>query len=304
MKSKSRSLYRESEMGGRFLCVPILGLALACSGAHETDAGVAEDAFSFDGSIRTDLGQCLNDDRTVCGCIGGFRRCDTCDEECPFGFACHSLARVCRGRERADFSDACLFNTGSQPSDDPGGIYCATGMTCAVPSSVSGTPGDPFEGVCMPTPFCLSLSAASPPLSTEPMCVYSDGTLVQRGPPAGECPPGDARQPFCGGACGEASLCPSVQQGIRVPEYQHCVGVSESRSVGVCTFPRRRCVPGHQAYNAGLISACSSFFDEPCTCLVTSGQPVEQGFVVLASVCSRYIEHVRDGSRCEDAHWE
>jgi hypothetical protein len=275
--------------------------------------------------INTDIGRCDDYDESVCGCVAGFRRCDTCEERCPFGFGCGSVRQVCRARELdgpPSFSDGCRFRVDRSASSAfvPGGTYCSTGMPCVVLEGSDGTEENEFSGSCMPIEYCLAAPEADPPLSAPVKCVYADGTPLLTGPPPGECPVDDAhpRAPFCGGACGRSRLCPWYEVSLLEQGYGACVGLSDDRSFGVCGFSRRRCVPdppevtgaesiGVYDANDLLLLTCELEMEEPCVCMKTLPVPdppaVEHGFAVPASACRTYAAHHPGLVECLDADW-
>jgi len=160
----------------------------------------------------------------------------------------------------------------------------------------------------MPIDFCLALDDASPPLDRPLKCVYSDGTPVETGPPEGECPASDPRQPFCGGVCGTERRCPATPEFGDTERHQPCAGVSDQRAFGVCTYTRHRCVSSDPDFNQRYLFFCRSHYGEPCACMVPHPQTNEpewqQGFVVLESVCHRYSEEHGDLAECRNADWE
>jgi hypothetical protein len=286
----------------------------ACSTSHGIgrDGGYDAGAWDASGAINTEIGRCTGEDEALCGCIAGFRRCDTC-EGCPPNYWCNRV-QVCRSRELSTFSDGCWFSV-----DDPHGTYCATGMVCAVPSSLQGTEDSPFLGSCLPLEYCLAVSDADPPLATPVKCVYADGAVLVTGPPPGECPQADEdpRDPFCGGACGRERLCPWYEGDALDWGYGDCVGLSDDRSFGVCAYPRWRCledftvieVPDGTQFsgNEFALGRCEQAMGGPCACMHTLPTPeasaAEHGFAVLESVCRTYASHHPGLVVCRDAWW-
>lgn len=305
-------------------------IGVACSTAHtgESDGGASDSghggasdsghdgAAVVDGSlvqVNSELGQCTEEDLATCGCIGGFRRCDTCDAACPLGSACRTVVQVCRERDLPTSDEGCTF------SKDPVNSiqhYCAVGMPCAVGAGVEGTEEDPFFGNCMPVEYCLAAQTADPPLAEPVKCVYADGSELVSGPPPDECPASesDPRLPWCGGACGRSHMCPEHPHGF---DFNYvagpCVGLSDERGFGVCTFSRNRCLRNPEVVqgwttNELLLRECETRLDEPCVCLVTDDQPVpdgeEHGFAMPASICQTYREHHAGSVTCRTADWQ
>jgi len=303
---------------------PDSGCGLACRDSSMHDAGTFADAYTSRLPLTQPLGECLPADEAECGCIDGFRRCDTCGW-CPTGFACDENAGVCRGLDYNDFygpsgqtwADSCdvIVTDGSERDGGgiytPGSSYCHTGKVCAANADARGDVFSSMAGLCYPVSFCQAASAADPPVSTL-HCIYSDGTDVMEGPPdTGACPRGDLREPYCGGVCGDDLRCPRAPRaqlsGARTPsDPQTCVGFSETRPFGVCAH-EGTCVRSNQQGTAIDVALCELDYGEPCACLVTHPQLDEsrtvQGYVVLASVCRDYRLHFPGSTECVDAEW-
>lgn len=313
-------------------------LLTGCSSSHGTadagalDGGSPSDAGFDVGTHRVELdvsrlGRCEPDEEVACGCIDGFRRCDLCEDRCPTGWACIEQAKVCRaldvdgepdGTGHYEFwGDSCAFNSSGEGGDGSGrfGAYCATGKVCAVEVSATGVGTDVLTGGCFPISFCKAAAVADPP-APHIRCVYSDGTPVINGPPpGGSCPEGDPREPYCGGPCGEALRCPDPNHRPMMsffdpegpPGPAPCVGMSETRNLGVCSFLPGRLVRGDDSQNIRAIRGCADWYGEPCAGLVTHPQlgPAEreQAYLILASVCRDYAARFPDSAECVDARW-
>jgi len=312
----------------------------ACAGSHHApdggpsdggpdtslrDTGPAADALTERLQLTEPLGSCDAEEEARCGCIGGFRRCDTCGDRCPTGSACDENAGVCRRRDLptptdyddSTWSDSCglVITDGSERDGSPSAVdssYCHTGQVCGASPDDDGSVFSPMGGNCYPVSFCQAAARADPPVDTL-RCVYSDGSDVIDGPSTSAgCPVGDPREPFCGGACGDDLRCPRypetglsgrIQPGL--PEQ--CVAFSETRAFGVCQFRNRRCARGADEENAIVLGFCEEGYGESCACLVTHPQVDESrgvlGYFVLASVCRDYHTRFPDSTDCVDAHW-
>ena len=310
--------------GGEPYHAPDSGCA-ACVDADVFDAGTFADAYTYRLPLTEAIGECLPADETECGCIDGFRRCDTCGW-CPTGFACDEYAGVCRGLDYDDFhgpsgrtwGDSCsvVVTDGTErdgATSNPDTHFCHTGKVCGADSAADGTVFMPMAGRCFPVSFCQAASVADPPVPTL-RCIYSDGTDVVDGPPdRGDCPVGDPRQPYCGGVCADNLRCPAQPLGGGIfgppsPSYLgSCSGLSETRSFGVCAYGVQRCSRGNPDANDTSVRLCELGYGEPCACLVTHPQLDESrwvlGYVVLASVCRDYRLHFPSSTECVDAAW-
>jgi len=302
---------------------PDSGCGLACRDSSIRDAGSFIDAYTSRLPLTQPLGECLPADEAECGCIDGFRRCDTCGW-CPTGFACDDYAGVCRGLDYNDYygpsgqtwGDTCDFPVlySVLGPVNPYSVYCHTGKVCGPSIEADGDFGrHAFTGRCFPVSFCQAASVADPPVSTL-RCVYSDGSDVANGPPdRGDCPVGDLREPYCGGVCGDSLRCPLYPEvlffahEIRPGPPQSCVAFSETRSFGVCAWGDTRCTQGNPEGNQFDLDSCNTGYGEPCACLVTHPQLHESrsvlGYVVLASVCRDYQLHFPSSTECVDAEW-
>ena len=313
-------------------------LALAaCSSSHTGgDAGSRADATPRDagwdvGTHQAELdvsrlGRCEPDEEAACGCIDGFRRTDLCDDPCPTGWA-PATGGVCRARDAdrlpdADgsgfrsFDDVCAFNIDDDEdsAEGIGGLFCMTGKVCAVGLEDTGLGVDLFAGFCYPVSFCKAAAVADPP-APQVRCVYSDGTPVIDGPPAGgSCPASDPREPYCGGPCGDYLRCPdpnprptTIFSPQDPSEPGPCVGLSETRNLGVCTYRTGRCARGRDSLNRRRLVRCADWYGEPCAILVTHPQldeaHFEQGYPVLTSLCRDYAARFPDSAECVDAAW-
>jgi len=326
----------------RFLfAVTLVCLLGACGSSHSSvDAGVVPDATPGDsgwtgpgrdvGTHQAELdasrlGRCEPDEEAACGCIDGFRRCDLCADRCPTGWGCNRYAQVCRARDAdaipdgtggtTSYSDSCNFFVDDGSSGRSLGTYCMTGKVCAVGVDDTGLGTNVFGGSCFPVSFCKAAAVAGPP-APQVRCVYSDGTPVVNGPPPGDtCPVGDPREPFCGGACGEYLRCPDPKPRPRAivggpydpTEPAPCLGLSETRNLGVCGYAPGRAIRGGDFGNGRAIARCADWYGEPCAILVTHPQldeaHFEQGYLLLASVCRDYAARFRDSAECVGADW-
>lgn len=245
----------------------------------------------------------------LCGCVGEFRRCDTFDDPCPQLMGCSASAEVCRARELPEFSDSCNFTV--QPSDGsfrpPGGDYCSTGKLCATPGVSAGSADLPFAGSCMTRTYCDEVASADPPVDGAPRCVYSDGQLYIQGPPGGACPTSvDTRTPFCGGSCGDETLCPTIPVAPFPDGFVRgsCVGLSDSRPFGVCAISREYCLRSDPPGVASMLASCEFSMGEACACLVPhrADETDPVGFLTTARVCQQYFGEAGFAS-CQLAGW-
>ena len=282
----------------------VLAAGCSCGEVHQRDAGAdapGPDVLWDDGGTdaeATDGGEALDGE---CERIAGFRRCDDrCPVPCTAATGrCQPIIGVCAGAP-GEPSSSCQF------TPTTAGEYCTTGGPCAAsvplatmcPAAVPGGPPLTYCGPCMPAEFCIaSRGAGLPPFQ----CVWSDGTDVVTGPPAGSCPPSpDGVNPFCGGSCG-AIDCPAVSS------YHGCVGVSDVRNFGVCEVIAQRCNETDVPRTLALLSTCASATGQACACLVPSplpaGTTTRFGFPVLRSMCLAYRGHFPGNADCVDESW-
>lgn len=308
------------------LAVAVLALLVGACGDESSrpDGSMLLDAADLDAPLEVGthrdeldldrLGRCEPDEADACGCIDGFRRCDLCDARCPLGWGHENVeAQVCRALdiEAPDaWQDTCGFHIDDEGFEGRVSIsYCETGKVCAVGADDDGVGVNPFGGKCFPVSFCLAAQTADPP-APHVRCVYSDGSEVVDGPPPmAECPEGDPRQPFCGGPCGESTRCPTPAARERDGFFDTtwpfepgpCVGLSESRGMGVCGMQFGRYQRGAGSDD---IDYCEAWYGEPCLILVTHPQSFEHGHALIASVCHEYVALFPESAECRNALWE
>ena len=283
-------------------------------GSPEVDASL--DADGGDASVS----ECEGEGASVCGCIGGMRRCDTCALPCPEGSSCWRSHGVCRplDRDGAPREDLCELRLDDLPAPGSLGLTlvdergCSRGWACAVSLDAEGTVASPYRGVCMPPPYCAEVGAASPPVAEPIGCLYADGTPGNP-PPAGTCPAStNEHAPFCGAACGWEMCPPGRFDEIDDPRPS-CVGVSSARAFGICSPTLdERCLQAPvgdtaEELNTQLLGRCREAVGEACACFVPIPQETppghEHGFLVPRSSCRVYAQAYPEGVRCVDATW-
>jgi hypothetical protein len=278
----------------------VLVLVGGCARSHERIAALdADDAMDAFVDTTGEPG---------CELIAGrYRRCGpSCLLPCnAMTGPCNEFLDVCYPYYRVGTSqlgDSCDF-----VNERTGGLNCFTGLPCAVDlrglpcRSTDAGPGG-FCGSCVTPEFCIAARGVSglPPFE----CVWSDGTAVVSGPPPGDCPTSPSpTYPFCGGSCGIVA-CPG---GSLSTQPGGCVGVSETRSFGVCEADFLRCREDDPMWTRSVLENCRAENLRDCACLVPSPQPqavgTRMGFVVLASVCDAYRAAFPTNADCVDRTW-
>jgi hypothetical protein len=278
------------------------GLA-GCAGclAHEVPPDVGDDAGDAgDDTNALDTGPAIDSDLDAgpmidaasCERIDLFRRCDqTCPVMCSGADGrCDYAGQVCR----RDFPE------------ETGGFYCAGSWLMAGRTDDGGLGG--AGDTCMPIAFCHDAPAAGVRVE----CVYSDGTPFVNGPASGTCPTATTSVPPCGGACGDTP-CAIDATGAR----PGCVGVSETRSYGLCLRGDGYCQqdPSARFLTTDALSTCPGTYGvtEPCACFVPTPQNLPQtsdagvtyetGWAIPLSVCHAYATDFPANVRCVDAAW-
>jgi hypothetical protein len=263
--------------------------------------------------VHETIGECTAADEAACGCVAGFRRCDDRESDCgscdgTTFETCEHSAGVCRGPD---------FDENGEPVTDSCAVYlegagraryCETGFHCVVNEVELADEDGPWEGVCMPTEYCEALSSLDPPITTRigaVSCIYSDGTPFVDGPPSEPaCPPSNPSYPFCGGVCGEGDPC--VVTTVDSQFVTPCVGVSESRSFGVCAQGQSACRQGELEFNDTQLFGCELIAAEPCSCMELlpprEGTPRHARIVPL-SVCRSYASYHPGLVECLDSEW-
>ncbi len=270
----------------RHLCAAALAVGVF-SGCF-LDHGVDDAGAIADGGDRGDA-----DGAAECATLGGYRTCGSlCADGCPRSDGCQQYFDIC-----VPFPDVtgCDVTLSSHERDYPNRTYCGNGLPCVV-STVALERAHSVLGLCVRDEYCREVQMSS----IDPRCVWSDESPYVDGPPeVSECPSTpDARVPFCGGPCGG---CDDTGWSSYY-EPANCVGLSERRGFGVCTFEGHDpCWRGH----AGAAGACAfaERWGEPCACMVLElpdGSFQEIGFPTLASSCLEYLRHFPDTVRCMD----
>jgi hypothetical protein len=242
----------------------------------------------------------------MCGEVDGFVRCDECGQEaCPDWTACVEGMGVCKGRHPTA-SRGCNFSL--VPGDLVRNSYPQVPHPCVAHPSRDGSGDAPFSGLAIPVSYCVA--AREVPDLPPQKCVYPDGTEVITGPPDDPCPGHRGDMVVCGGSCGEM-LC---LWGDRRGRYDApCVGFSDTRAFGICSFGPTRC----NASNVReLIAQCQEqrppfmcrWYANPCACMVLDPQAVlpewgPTGFIAPASACLEYQRYYPDQVECRDEHW-
>lgn len=264
-----------------------------CAGAHELDAGV--DAGSDGGRVYLDLG-----DR---GLAPG-RWPEPCmeDEECPddppdlacFEGLCGLLYSSPVGWGEASLPE-CYLN-----DPDIGQLITWNGEPCAI----RNRDGDILSGRAVPVELCVALGTAETQQYQGVFdgCVWSDGLPVTRRAEEVPCPwfndgVDDINRSYCGGTCGTWGC-------IRGFADATCVGRSDDRSFGVCTYDANFCSAG-QTFG---LSGCSQLYGEPCRCMVLYPQnplwDTLKGWNVAGSLCEEYQRLYPGSVECRDEEFE
>ncbi|MCB9601045.1 MAG: hypothetical protein H6720_11935 [Sandaracinus sp.] len=276
-------------MSSRILFMVLVGSGWACGGHTNPDDGSvdasATDAGPVDTGVVVAEGACPVGH--ACGCVGTFARCQD-DCACPTGQTCDDATGLCVLATEGSL-DRCN-------ADEESGRFCRSGRLCALRDEVG-------FGLCVPLDTCLALRAEGGGLQ----CRYSDGTSVVEGPPSRvDCPASEPGSPFCGGPCGSDELCP-VREILGVPAHDQCLGVSETRSFGMCLvagadFTCRRGDLEATEYALTLCAAITGGLD-PCACLVLASEE-ETALAVPSAACRAYAAEQDGQARCLNATWE
>lgn len=223
--------------------------------------------------------------------IEGYARCDgECSGTCPDrgDIYCGEHVPLCVSFNGDDDPYSCAE---SRTSQDVWQQRCPSGQPCVGVERDSATIGN-----CLEPATCLELRRTGHP---ELLCTYTDRTELVEGPPAAVCPePVHPVAPFCGGACGP-DRCPLTIDSSEL--WGHCIGLSDTRGFGVCTFQEH-------SYEVGTelrFTACEEWYDgQPCALIAFDPRPTlareDFGFPVLREACLRYDAVYRENVRCYD----
>jgi hypothetical protein len=229
----------------------------------------------------------LGFDGDVSGCtfVGSWRRCGAaCPLDCPGETTCREATGLCTpiGRAASCSNDTAVDRL----------LFCTEGEPCVSSRSRLS------EGACATFDVCAAISPDDP----EFVCRWSDGSMAVDGSTELRvCPmvllDGPFQEPFCGRECALLDGCNEVVFGAS------CVGVSETRSLGVCAA-------GLRCFEAGDRSAwdlCARVSGSECTCVVTApgdGSAGTFGALVTPQGCRGYRALYGADVVCRDRNWE
>lgn len=187
-----------------------------------------------------------------------------------------------------------------------GSDYCYSGAVCAL-YEAHHLPGDPAwnGGGCVDPTYCRWV--LDQPELAQVRCRYSEGTLFVEGPPDHACPSGsDPGAPLCGGRCGDTCP-PGFEDGAF--GRPACVGLSETRGVGVCVpSPRPRCDASRPDGIVRALNECGYQGGVDCVCMVLSPTELPEfanyGWGVARDSCLAYRERYPAEVRCVDGRGE
>lgn len=276
--------------------------ACGCALSHERDAGGGRserDGASPDADLGHD-----------CPVIGGYRGCGAlCAAPCPERWQCVEYLQVCLPRpsmvpveDHRGEIPVCAFSARRSATSGPAERYCWDGTVCAIDPSTFDRVS--WANRCVPVEYCRE----APEHGIDAPCYYSDHTWFVTGPPAVDaCPaPADPLTPFCGGPCGD---CPFhvVSGGTGPPQLDYdisCVGISERRGVGVCTFGLKwGC-----RRDARMGLECEGAYGRPCAFMMLrgeDGEELERGWITFESSCLAYRAFDPEGVVCRSPHtWD
>jgi len=255
------------------------------------DAGAADSRVDGRAELGTDLGRDaftppvdLGFDGDVSGCtfVGSWRRCgDACPLRCPGETTCREAIGLCTPIGRAA---SCSNDTTSDIL-----FFCEEGEPCVSSRS------RPAEGACATFDVCSAISADDP----EFVCRWSDGSVAVDGSTELRvCPmvplDGPRHEPFCGRECALLDGC-NAGSG--------CLGVSETRSLGVCALGLRCFATGDRS----VWDRCARAVGHECACVLTAPVDASEatfGGLVTQLGCTAYRALYGADVVCRDRNWE
>ena len=254
--------------------------------ASSADSGVdsrVEPGFDLgrDAAPRVDLG--VDGDVSGCSFVGSWRRCgEACPLDCQGETTCLESLGLCVpiGRSADCSNDTAVDRL----------LFCTEGEPCVSSRSRLS------EGACATFDVCAAISPDDP----EFVCRWSDGSMAVDGSTELRvCPmvplEGPSQEPFCGRECALLDGC--------TPGGTSCVGVSETRSLGVCAA-------GVRCFATGDRSAwdlCARFVGRECACVVTAPADASEGTfgaLVTPEGCRAYRALYGADVVCRDRNWE
>ena len=277
----------------------LVGLALSlwgCGQSHPSDRDA--EVFPDGSTVACHIGPYPR-------CWDGCGRCESPDE------ACDHRTKICfRERRTLDYGGTCAI-----VRREPGGGlplfggFCGNGLICVRDRHPRSTETAEWllAGSCVEAPYCEALPEVADELGLDLECVYSDLTPYVHGPPTDDlCPaPVNRRGPLCGPSCAPAacpSLVPNPPATLYSPWGTSCVGVSETRGVGVCSPIGWFCTP-EQDPTAEL----TLMYAERFLCLNfigADGEFEDRAWPVQAESCRQYEALYPGATRCLTGGWE
>lgn len=283
--------------------------ACASSTPVKPDAGESDARAPMERiMLETREATCSPEYEAECGCVGGYGRCDTCDDRCVDHRDICGFNGICvRMTERIEHG--CSFQ--EDESERPSYRFCQDGQQCQL-SERDGPfigPGVSFRGGCWPLDFCLSAEAEDD-FASDLRCYFFDGTPADKAPTAApeECPDANAWAPFCGGPCDDRLACPGAAgEPFSATKHAPCIGINADRAMGFCAGAYRLCKRGRHDWNEETLDFCRRGLEGECACVeIESSNPDQEGYgyVTLLSTCQRYAAIYPGQARCLDAAWE
>jgi hypothetical protein len=278
--------------------------ALGSDGATGADAGHLPDPGPPPRDAGAE-GDAFEGDAGDCSEVAGYRRCDTCALRCERGTVCSRRLGLCITREPDGSNEACWIVLGDRQHPSGG---CPAAEPCAVghgPGAGSGTPEDPYHGLCVgpdrPEQFCRRGTEAG-----QFVCYYDNGSRYVHGPPTEPaCTSLTPSTASCGGVCPEVE-CPDLELDPEGSSWLlvaagGCVGLSELRSFGLCTYSSGgpSCLGYASRLEGAYLAACVRQFGEPCACMQMLDAHVQPWTdMVEAEACRRYARLFPESIRC------
>ncbi len=281
-----------------------LSLSAGCYAKHGARDDASLDSGAIDAGVDSSIDASVDGGDPSCPWLGPYRPCgDGCAHD-YYGNICRPVDQLCDYRVNLCFPTVDFGPRGvlgcyvgyPDPHPEPRlpPTYCWDGKPC-------------LAGHCVDDSVCR----IAPEFREGMQCVYSDGTLYESGPPYPDsCPSGgDPRTPFCGGPCGECPVFDYQDDSFAFEAQSSCIGLSETRGLGICTFFRPNGCARGDTDPLGVFPLMELLGLGTPACLVLLDPSKPDGFEdigtpTMASSCRAWLSRFSDAPyACLDRDW-
>ena len=276
------------------------------------------DGGSADGSVPDATGDAVANDSSSddadepgdadCPTLGVYRACGRiCEQECPESNYCSPPHQVCMSARLPFRQGSCRAYF---PDDDPRvGLVRLRGC---YGHEVCVGERDEGSGRCVDPSYCAD--ALRYGVSHRHCYHHHDQSTYLGEAPLEECPSSpDDLTAFCGMTC--PAECPLLRRADgQIPPLfrdlsddefdRQCAGVTEERSIGVCTVGPVLCSPPGTSTDNPDMEHFESYYERPFACLLIHDRiraDVPYGFITTRDACLTWVRRYPGAGECYDA---